>query len=439
MKWGYTKGYSEYHAVSITDQWGYDGCTERFGIKKWLDSAMPGKKLTDGHGLYLIKSEAGTGLWRLKYRFAGKERTISFGAYSDVPLLAARTEARQVKEMLRLGKDPVTERKLAKAAMQCASADTFSEVAKEWLAMKKREWSSVHYTKSVRALERDVFPHLGELPVSRISRPMAARTIERISQRGALETASRILQHVNGVFRYAQAKGLCEDNPATTAREILPRKKDQKLMSALLQLPKLGDLLRSAKAASASPSVKMAHRLIAFTAARISNVVQAEWAEFDLDGEVPVWTIPRTKLKKKDARFPALRIPLAPSLVAELRDWRGAIGGKGYVFPSPSNPSTPITREALEKFYRVTLGLKEIHSPHGWRSSLTTLAKDHGMDKQVVDLATDHAHDTETAVRYDRGERYEQRIALFTWWAIQLLSSEQSAAVHALHGKRKAA
>lgn len=61
------------------------------------------------------------------------------------------------------------------------------------------------------------------------------------------------------------------------------------------------------------------------------------------------------------------------------------------------------------------------------------------MDKQVVDLATDHAHDTETAVRYDRGERYEQRIALFTWWAIQLLSSEQSAAVHALHGKRKAA
>lgn len=110
-------------------------------------------------------------------------------------------------------------------------------------------------------------------------------------------------------------------------------------MSALLQLPKLGDLLRSAKAASASPSVKMAHRLIAFTAARISNVVQAEWAEFDLDGEVPVWTIPRTKLKKKDARFPDLRIPLAPSLVAELRDWRGAIGGKGYVFPSPLIPA----------------------------------------------------------------------------------------------------
>jgi integrase len=408
-------------------------------IKTFLASATPGKKLADGQGLFLLKTPAGSALWRLKYRIAGKERLISFGAYPDISLAAARIEATLVKEQLRLGKDPVIERRLAKAANASASADTFTEVAKQWLTMKKREWSSVHAEKSVRAFERDIYPTLGNLPVSRITRPMVASVIERVSKRGALETASRILQHVNGVFRYAQAKGLCVDNPATTAREILPRKKNQKLMAALIQLPALGDLLRAAKAARASPAVKMAHRLIAFTAARISNVVQAEWTEFDLDAEIALWTIPRPKLKKKDPRFPALRVPLAPAIAAELREWRAVIGGRGLVFPSPADASKPITREALEKFYRVTLALKDIHSPHGWRSSLTTLAKDQGIDKQVVDLATDHAHDTETAIRYDRGERFQQRIALFAWWAEQLVATEHSAAVHLLPAAKHAA
>lgn len=408
-------------------------------IKAFLATAAPGKKLADGQGLFLLKTPAGTALWRQKYRVDGKERLISFGAYPDIGLAAARAEMLLVKQQVRLGKDPVAERRLSKAANASASADTFAAVAKEWLAMKSREWSTVHAEKSVRAFERDIYPTLGNLPVSRITRPMVASVIERISKRGALETASRILQHVNGVFRFAQAKGLCLENPATTAREVLPRKKNQKLMAALIQLPALGNLLRAARVASSSPSVKVAHRLLAFTAARISNVVQAEWAEFDLDGKVPLWTIPRTKLKKKDPRFPDLRLPLAPAIAAELREWRAAIGGRGWVFPSPADVSKPITREALEKFYRVTLGLKDIHSPHGWRSSLTTLAKDAGMDKQVVDLATDHAHDTETAIRYDRGERFQQRIALFSWWAEQLSAAERSAAIHALPTAKQAA
>ena len=80
--------------------------------------------------------------------------------------------------------------------------------------MKQKEWSAGHYTKSARAFERDIYPAIGKLPVASITPAIVAMAIEDIHKRDVLETATRILQHLNGVFRYAQAKGLCRDNPA---------------------------------------------------------------------------------------------------------------------------------------------------------------------------------------------------------------------------------
>jgi integrase len=129
-------------------------------------------------------------------------------------------------------------------------------------------------------------------------------------------------------------------------------------------------------------------------------------------------------LKKKDKRFPDHRVPLAPALVIELKEWRRVAGGSPFVFPSPTDPAKPVSREALEKVYRVTLGLAGIHSPHGWRSSMTSNALDNGFNREVVLTATDHTHDTEVALAYDRAERIEQRIALFAWWAEQLVLAQ---------------
>ena len=105
--------------------------------------------------------------------------------------------------------------------------------------MKQREWSAGHHAKSARAFERDIYPAIGKLPIADITPAIVAKTIEDIHKRDVLETASRILQHLNGVFRYAQAKGLCRDNPATPAREVLPRKKDNGRMPALLDFAAL--------------------------------------------------------------------------------------------------------------------------------------------------------------------------------------------------------
>ena len=396
-------------------------------VKAFVGKAVRGKKLADGGGLYLFITPAGGTTWRVKYRMEGKEKIYSVGPYPLVSLAAARLELGEVKSLLLDNKDPVTARRLNRAATAAESDNTFEAIAQDWLAMKQGEWSTVHYAKSRRALERDIYPALGNLPISSITPAMVAKAIEGIHKRDVLETAMRILQHMNGVFRYAQAKGLCHDNPAGPAREILPRKKNSGRMPALLDWAALGDLLRRAEMARLSPAVRMAHRLCAFTAARIGNVVNAEWREFHLDDEQPVWIIPRAKMKVADRGIDH-RVPLCPEIAAELIQWRQVVGPKGYIFPSPAG-GKHISRESIEKVYRVTLKLAGKHAPHGWRSAFATLARDHRFDRDVVELALDHAHDNEVARAYDRGERFTQRVELLNWWGKQLVSAQLGAIV----------
>jgi integrase len=403
------------------------------GIKSFIARKVIGSKLADGQGLYLLITRAKTASWRIKYRIEGKEKSYTIGTYPQSSLAQARLELKEVKASLNKGRDPVVARRITMAQAAAHSESTFRAVAEEWFAMKEKEWSLTHHTKSKRAFERDIYKALGELPIESITPSVIAKAIETINKRDVLETATRILQHLNGVFRYAQAKGLCEINSAAPVKEILPRKKTNGRMPALLDWNSLGALLRAAEAARLSPSVRAAHRLLAFSATRISNVVQAEWKEFDLDADIPIWVIPRAKMKDH-TRVGDHRIPLGPQITAELKQWGKLFGRKGYVFPSPTGNQF-ISRESLEKAYRVTLNMSGKHAPHGWRSAFYTLARDNGFEQDVVELALDHAHGNEVVRAYDRGERFTQRVGLYKWWGEKLTQAQNGAEVIELQKK----
>lgn len=169
-----------------------------------------------------------------------RERLYSIGVYPAIGLEASRKEREVVKAHLREGNEPVQARQLSRAVRAASSDATFGGVATAWLAKKKSEWSDVHYVRTRRALERDVLPLLGVLPVSRITPAMIARAIEAVVSRGAHETASKILWNVVCVFRFAQARGLCIENPADPVREVLPRRKEHVPRPALLTFEGFG-------------------------------------------------------------------------------------------------------------------------------------------------------------------------------------------------------
>lgn len=131
-----------------------------------------------------------------------------------------------MKANLRDGRDPVKSRQLGRAAAVSASDTTFGGMAEDWLARRRRDWSKIHYATSRRALERDVLPFLGRLPISDITPAMIARVIEAVTRRGARDAAAKVLWHCICVFRLAQARGLCLENPAVPVREVLPRRKE---------------------------------------------------------------------------------------------------------------------------------------------------------------------------------------------------------------------
>jgi integrase len=392
-------------------------------VKSFLARARAGtapkRKLFDGGGLYLTLTPAGTAVWRIKYRVDGRERLVAAGVHPEVGLAQARAKRDAIRAQLREGSDP----NIAKVN-RSASATTFGAVASEWFAMRRGDWSAVHFEKTVQAFERDVLPKLANLRISEITPAVVAPVIEAISRRGSHETAAKVLQNVGAVFRFAEGKGLSRSaaNPAASVKELLPRKRAHSQRPALLSFAALGDLLRKAEAAPISPPVRICHRLIAFTASRIGNAITAQWPQFELDVQTPTWIIPRSLMKAKGRPFDH-KIILAPTIASELRTWRKIAGGKGYLFPSPAG-GAHITHESLEKALRKTLGMEGKHSVHGWRASFSTLARDHGFSRDVVELTLDHVADTAVARAYDRGERLAERIKLMYWWDAQLSAGE---------------
>ena len=404
---------------------------ERLGVKqieRWLRSPerRTGQKLADGGGLYLTFLPSGRATWQVRYVYGGTPRTFSIGLIGDTSLAEARAERVRIREQVAQGLDPVTERRAKRAERVVDSRQTFAEVAADWLAKQEGEWSPIHFTKSRRALERDVLPTIGKLPVSRISTSMVAGVIDRIQKRGVRDTTQKILQHVRSIFRYAQAKGLRQDNPAEPVIEILEKAPDVVHHPALLTFPELGEILRRADVAGVTPGVRLAHRLIAFTGSRIGNVVSAKWRQFDLESQPASWRIPRSEMKVSGGgRVHDHRAILPKQIASELRRWRLLQPEDSvYVFPGHQGRSH-LSREALEKALRETMELAGRHSPHGWRSALSTRAReDTDFEAELIDLSLDHVHASDVALAYDRGQRLAKRVALMTWWGDSLESAE---------------
>jgi len=389
-------------------------------IKGWAKSAKPGQKLFDGRGLHLAKLPSGATTWRLKYLFDGKERLYSIG---DVSLAEARQERDRVRKLLGAGHDPVQERLIVRARNVEASKTTFAEVTGEWLKKQRPAWSTIHFTKSERALERDVLPKLGKLPVSRIEPSMVAGVIEAIQTRGVRDTALKVLQHVRAIFDYGIGQGYRNDNPAEAVDEIIAPPQRVKHRPALLDFPSLGSVLRRMEAANVTPAVRLCHHLLAYTGVRIQNAVQARWHDFKLNAEVPMWVIPREHMKVKSREYPH-RVILPRQIVEKLLAWRDAQRAAEYKgeFLFPGGDDGHVSREAIEKALRVTLMLRDKHTAHGWRAALRTLAEESGenFDDEAILLALDHEARDKVARAYDRGERLKERIRLAQWWGDQL-------------------
>src|SRR5271165_4339822 len=190
-----------------------------------IQNTAPGKKavrLFDGRGLYLEIAPTGSRWWRFKYRFAGKEKRISLGVYSDVGLKKARDRREEMRRLVADGVDPSAARRQEKLATLESAENTFEAIAREWFGKHSPNWEASYSVKLLARLEANIFPWLGQRPIRDVKAPELLSVLRRVESRGVLETAHRLLNYCGNIFRHAVATGRAERDISADLRGALP-------------------------------------------------------------------------------------------------------------------------------------------------------------------------------------------------------------------------
>jgi len=405
-------------------------------------------KLADSGGLFLLVSPTGHRSWRLKYRFADKEKLLTFGTYPDVSLVKARDERDKAKAALREGRDPSVEKKQAAAARTLGASNTFEACGRAWHELNKPRWSEVHAGNVIDSLENDLFPAIGALPIKDVTEALLLAALRKVERRGAIETSHRIRQRASDIFAYAAAGGMRTGDPAAVVKSLLKPKPKAGKQPALTDLDECRQLIADVEAERASPITKLANRLIALTAVRSAVQRHCRWTELEgLDGDNPIWRVPPGTMKlalrlKDDVTFEHI-VPLSRQAVEAIEAVRPLTGHLPFLFPNDRHAHRPMSENAVNALIKraVEGKYKHRHCPHGWRSSFSSLMNEWRRregrpdDREIINLMLAHVAEDKVEGAYNRAAHMGRRRELAQIWADMLLQGAP-AAESLLKGKR---
>lgn len=369
------------------------------------------RKLFDGGGLYLEIASNGKKGWRLKYRYAGKEKRISLGVYPDVKLKYAREQREKARELLAKGYDPSEERKLAKLKGVEANKYTFEAVAHEWFRIKQIKWSSNYKIKLTRLLEKNLFPYIGQIPITHITAPILLDALRKTEAQGKYDTAMTAKQIAGQIFRFGVATGRAERDPTPDLRDALTTPKVIH-RAAIIDPKETGQLMLAIDAYQGSPEVCSALRLAPLTFVRPGELRRAEWQE--IDWQEALWRIDASKMKMRQDHI----VPLSHQALAILHDIHRLTGNSRYIFPSARSPHRPMSENAILVALRIMGYPKEKMTGHGFRPMARTLLDERlGFRVDWIEQQLAHAVRDAHGRAYNRTAHLEERREMMQSWA----------------------
>lgn len=365
------------------------------------------RRYADAQGLYLEVTPTAAKYWRMKYRFAGREKRLAFGVYPEVSLAEARTRRDEARAVLRDGRDPSEKRKAAKAAA-LSVGETFGAVAAEWLHRQRGSMAAATLAKAQWMLDQTMKLHAR--PIREIAAPEVLSVLRAIELGGRHETTHRIKQRIGQVMRYAVATGRAERDVTADLRGALipPTTRHH---PAITEPAAVGDLLRAIKGFSGQPATHAALKLAPYLFQRPGNVRAMEWAELDLDAAE--WRIPAEKMKMGEAHI----VPLSKQAVAILKDIQAITGSGRYCFPSNRGRGRPLSNNTLNAALR-RLGFdKDTMTAHGFRAMASSLLNEQGWNPDVIERQLAHAERNKVRAAYNRAQYLTERRKMMQAWA----------------------
>ena len=389
---------------------------------KQCDAASPREKvyrLSDGGGLFLSVMPNGARYWQMRFRFGGAERLFQIGSFSrfngagdpPVSLAQARADAEKWREVIRQGKDPVTERRVQSANEVAQRNWTFEKAAEAWVDHSKGDWSPSHLERNKGLLRRILNPKFGNLPIARIETATILDALKAATARGTVESARRARAIAEQVFTFAIVSGQASRNPARDLARTI--KKPEVKHFAALSKDQLPSLLKALGGDKLEPEVNAALRLMLYTGLRDHELRGAQWREFDL--EAGIWAVPAARMKRRVEHI----VPLPPQAVDVLEVLKELThkGPNSYTFASAASATGYLAENTLRMALH-RLGFKV--TAHGMRSLLTDTLNEIGYRHDWIEAQMHHAIKNATTAAYKRTPFLDQRKLMMAAWASYL-------------------
>lgn len=370
-------------------------------------------KLSDGGGLYLEIALSGSKLWRMKYRYAGKEKRLSFGSYPTVGLADARQCREDAKKLLADNIDPSEVKRIEKQQREIISSNSFEAVARDWFDRHLSKKAETTKAKVTSRMERFVLPYIGKRPVSELTAPDILAVVRRVEMHGSLDTAHRVQQEIGQIIRYAIQTGRAVSDPTPALRGALPPVKQTHFAAPTEEPAKVGELLRVMEAFKGSPTVAAAIRILPMVFCRPVELRMMKWADIDLDAAE--WRYTATKTDT-----PHL-VPLTRQVVAILKDLYPLTGHLlgGYVFTGARSAMRPMSDAAINAAYRrLGIDTRNELTGHGWRAVARTMLHERlGYEPDVIERQLAHAVKDANGTAYNRTRFIDERRAMMQAWS----------------------
>ena len=366
----------------------------------------PGK-YHDGHGLYLHVSPTQIKSWTVRYMIDGKAREMGLGPLHSVNLSEARNRAREARQLILDGRDPLDVKRDARVARiaEWAKTITFRQAVDQFLSTSSKiaDLKNDKHRKQWRSTLQTVFPTLGNLPLNQIDAALVLQAIKPIWERTP-DTASRLRRRIERVFAWATPIGyFAGDNPAQwdLLKDHLPAKPEGKHHKAMPYAEVPAFMVEITKRGAMSAR---ALEFAVLTAVRTKELLGAKWTEIDLKAKV--WAIPASRMKmKKD-----FRVPLNSRAVAILKALPRT---SKLVFPNDEGKR--LNDDAMRQYLQDMVGNGA--TPHGFRSSFSDWARDEtNHPRDVIEMALAHAIKDKSEAAYRRGDALEKRRELMAAW-----------------------
>ena len=375
-------------------------------------------RTSDGGGLFIEVKPNGSKLWRMAYRFNGKQKLLSFGPYPEMPLARAREKRLEAKSLLTEGIDPMAHAKEIKERERREAEDSFGNIAEELLAKGAKEGLAEATLVKKRWLLSLMGQAFADRPIRDIAAPEILAQLREIEAKGNYETARKLRGFVGQVFRYAIATGRATSDPTYGLRGALIRPKTVH-RAAFTNWDDFGGLVRAIWGYEAgSPETRIALKLLILLYSRPGELRLAKWGEFDLDKAI--WTIPAERMKmRREHRKPLPKVAI--KLLHELLELNNE---SDWVFPSALSPGMPISENTLNGALRRMGFTKDECSAHGFRASASSLLNESGKwSPDAIEAELAHMGADEVRRAYHRSLYWDERVQMADWWAKQILQN----------------